>query len=183
MNITIINGAPDESFAQHEQTLKRAIELYDNNNHIDYFVIRKLNINNCIGCFSCWVKTPGLCVFKDDMTAILKSMAATDFVLYVSPLVTGFITSQLKMVLDRSIPILLPTIKIYNGECHHPKRYDNSFNIGIVLLHNGEIIDEAVSITFDIFDCNAFNMHARRVLKRTALPEDLEGIIHEINGD
>lgn len=183
MNITIINGAQDETFARHEQALKRAIKLYGKNNHIDYFVIRKMNINNCIGCFGCWVKTPGLCVFKDDMKAILKSMAITDFILYVSPLITGFITSQLKKILDRSIPILLPIIKIYNGECHHPKRYDNAFNIGVVLLHHGNIDEEAAGITFDIFDRNALNMHAKRVLKRTATSNDLEGIIHEINGN
>lgn len=183
MNITIINGVHDATFAKHERTIAKAIAHYSRKNHIDYFIIRKLNVSTCIGCFGCWVKTPGVCIIKDDMEAIVKSMAKTDFVLYISPLITGFITTQLKMVLDRSIPILLPIIKIYNGECHHPKRYDNPFNIGIVLLHHGHIVDEEASITFDIFDRTARNMHAEKVLKRTATSKDLEGIINEINGD
>ena len=30
--------------------------------------LRKKKINNCIGCYTCWTKTPGVCVHKDDMT-------------------------------------------------------------------------------------------------------------------
>ena len=30
--------------------------------------LRKKTIKNCAGCFSCWTKTPGTCIRKDDMT-------------------------------------------------------------------------------------------------------------------
>jgi multimeric flavodoxin WrbA len=40
--------------------------------------IFKKKINYCIGCFTCWTKTPGECVHKDDMTKDLfpKYMAS-----------------------------------------------------------------------------------------------------------
>ena len=31
----------------------------------------ELDIHDCVGCFSCWNKTPGVCVFKDDMPGVL----------------------------------------------------------------------------------------------------------------
>jgi hypothetical protein len=30
--------------------------------------LRNKKIKNCAGCFSCWTKTPGSCIHKDDMT-------------------------------------------------------------------------------------------------------------------
>ena len=37
----------------------------------DNIVISKCKgINRCIGCFGCWIKTPGECVIKDDYNKI-----------------------------------------------------------------------------------------------------------------
>ncbi len=33
----------------------------DENKYID---LSKLRISNCIGCFGCWTKTPGKCVYR-----------------------------------------------------------------------------------------------------------------------
>jgi multimeric flavodoxin WrbA len=30
--------------------------------------LREKKVKNCIGCFTCWSKTPGECIHKDDMT-------------------------------------------------------------------------------------------------------------------
>jgi len=29
--------------------------------------LRKKTVKNCIGCFTCWAKAPGVCAHKDDM--------------------------------------------------------------------------------------------------------------------
>ena len=34
------------------------------------------SIHNCIGCFGCWVKTPGKCVIHDDMRAPASAWAS-----------------------------------------------------------------------------------------------------------
>jgi multimeric flavodoxin WrbA len=28
----------------------------------------KKSVRNCIGCYTCWTKTPGICTHNDDMT-------------------------------------------------------------------------------------------------------------------
>ena len=33
---------------------------------------REMKISHCIGCNYCWLKTPGVCVIKDDYEIILK---------------------------------------------------------------------------------------------------------------
>jgi putative sterol carrier protein len=47
----------------------------------------KKTINNCAGCFSCWTKTPGTCIHKDDMTQeLFPKWLESDLVVLASPL-------------------------------------------------------------------------------------------------
>ena len=42
----------------------------------DNIVISKCKgINRCIGCFGCWIKTPGECVIKDDYNKMSEKIA------------------------------------------------------------------------------------------------------------
>lgn len=38
---------------------------------VEIINLREKTIKNCIGCFTCWTKTPGKCLHKDDMSAEL----------------------------------------------------------------------------------------------------------------
>ena len=35
---------------------------------VEMVQLRKKSVKNCIGCYTCWTKTPGTCVHNDDMT-------------------------------------------------------------------------------------------------------------------
>ena len=37
--------------------------------------LSRCTIAGCIGCFSCWVKTPGKCIIRDDATRIYPLIA------------------------------------------------------------------------------------------------------------
>ncbi len=39
---------------------------------IDIALLGKKDIKRCAGCFTCYVKTPGQCVHKDDMTVLVE---------------------------------------------------------------------------------------------------------------
>jgi putative sterol carrier protein len=39
---------------------------------VEYFKLHKYKIHNCTGCYTCWTKTPGECIFKDDMTELRR---------------------------------------------------------------------------------------------------------------
>lgn len=88
------------------------------------FALAAVDIHPCRGCFSCWVKTPGLCVFKDDgQEPILRAWAEADLVALLTPIAFGGYAPELKKTLDRIIPVLLPFFIKIRGETHHPQRY------------------------------------------------------------
>ena len=82
MNITIINGIKNTQADPFEMQLELACVRLSKEHKIDLFIIEDMDINYCRGCFNCWLKTPGLCMFKDDMGKILESVANTDLAAY-----------------------------------------------------------------------------------------------------
>lgn len=181
MHLTLINGISNDEFKKHETNLENMKKQLEKTHEVDFFTVRNMNINYCCGCFSCWTKTPGLCVFNDDMNLILKSMATTDYIIYISPLSAGFVTSTTKRVMDRFIPNALPYIKIYDGECHHPKRYNNDIKLGVVILDDGNLDQEAVEITIKIFERLSKNMHATKFFQAVTKADEMEVILNEIS--
>lgn len=87
------------------------------------FPLAAMDIQPCRGCFSCWVKTPGRCVIHDDEEQLLAATAASERVIWLTPVTFGGYAPELKKALDRIIPILLPFFTRVRGETHHPLRY------------------------------------------------------------
>lgn len=81
------------------------------------------SITACIGCWNCWVKTPGRCVMKDQMAEFYPDYVNSDTVILLMNTSQGFISHQAKAFLDRTIPHYHPYIEIVDGECHHVARY------------------------------------------------------------
>lgn len=81
------------------------------------------SITACIGCWSCWLKTPGRCVMNDKMAEIYPDYVNSDTVILLMNTAQGFISQQAKAFLDRTIPHYHPYIEMVDGECHHVARY------------------------------------------------------------
>lgn len=86
-------------------------------------------IKKCIGCWSCWLKTPGECVMKDDLEKSYEQYINSDTVIVLMDTGQGFINHQAKAFLDRSIPHYLPYIDLIDKECQHTKRYEDYPNL------------------------------------------------------
>jgi multimeric flavodoxin WrbA len=122
MKITAINGSPkgkkSTTYLMVEEFLKGARDLKAETEHI---LLSNLKIHHCIGCLSCWTKTPGICVFHDDMQKI--NLSDSDIILFATPLYVDNISGLLKNFMDRNIYSGVPTItKDAKGEAVHPKR-------------------------------------------------------------
>ena len=62
MKITILNGNPEKENNAFDDYLKDLSDSLESSGHeVTTFTIRDLDIRYCIGCFGCWVKTPGEC--------------------------------------------------------------------------------------------------------------------------
>lgn len=81
-----------------------------------------LAIKPCMGCFGCWVKTPGVCVIADEGRAFAEALMPVDIFVLMTRIPFGSYAPAIKRALDRSIPILLPFFKIHRGEMHHEQR-------------------------------------------------------------
>jgi putative sterol carrier protein len=80
-------------------------------------------IKNCAGCFSCWTKTPGTCIHKDDMTReLFPKWLESDLVVYASPLYHFTVNAQMKTFIERTLPILEPFFLQKDDRTYHPLR-------------------------------------------------------------
>ncbi|MCI0513757.1 NAD(P)H-dependent oxidoreductase, partial [candidate division KSB1 bacterium] len=100
---------------------------------VSHFKLCALNIKYCVGCWGCWLKTPGECSVKDDSALVCREMINSDFVLFASPVTLGFTNALMKKTLDKTIPLLHPYIEIDHGECHHRPRYTKYPALGLLL--------------------------------------------------
>ncbi|OEF97066.1 hypothetical protein [Desulfuribacillus alkaliarsenatis] len=85
--------------------------------------LEKQAINACTGCWCCWLKTPGRCTMKDQMTEYYYDYVNSETVIILMDTSQGFINHQAKAFIDRTIPHYHPYIEIIGGECHHVARY------------------------------------------------------------
>ena len=87
--------------------------------------LREKRIKSCIGCFTCWSKTPGRCIHQDDMTLELfpKYMQA-DLLVFATPLYYHTMNGAMSTFRERTLPGIHPHIEYdENGKSYHPMRY------------------------------------------------------------
>ncbi|WP_073269899.1 flavodoxin family protein [Alkalibacter saccharofermentans] len=108
---------------EDEKTLEIIKSAYDE--PLGVFNLRGEAINSCIGCWSCWLKTPGRCIMNDRMSEIYKEYINSDTVVLLMDTAHGFINHRAKAFFDRTIPHYHPHIEIVGGECHHVARYES----------------------------------------------------------
>ena len=102
------------------------------------------NIRPCIGCFSCWVKTPGECIFKDGYDHMASLVNAAEEIRVISRYTYGGFSSFVKNVFDRCISYVMPFFDMVEGEMHHAKRYPEPREMSFVFYgHNLSEEDEA----------------------------------------
>jgi multimeric flavodoxin WrbA/putative sterol carrier protein len=91
---------------------------------VEIIELRKKKIRYCIGCFTCWTKTPGVCLHKDDMTReILPKYLDSDLVILATPLFHYTVNALMKTVIERTLPAALPFFEKRDGVTSHPYRH------------------------------------------------------------
>jgi len=117
------------------------------------------SLHHCVGCFGCWLKTPGKCVIKDRGSDFGALMPLHDEIIVISRMVFGGLSPDVKAVLDRSIGFILPFFRIVNGEMHHTRRYEKSPDLRYI-LYGPDINDREKETAQKLVACNALNFGA-----------------------
>ena len=122
------------------------------------FTLRDMDIQQCTGCFGCWVKTPGECVVKDDASMLVRAFVHADLFVCATPITMGHISALLKKSHDRLLPIFLPYFTTVAGEIHHPLRYGRSPDMAVIVARNGTD-DEDLALVERAYRRLSLNLH------------------------
>ena len=176
LNITIINDKEN----------KIVCSEFLNNNFKKIFSGENLNttliqididdVSPCIGCFGCWIKTPGECVIKDKMIDINKKITNSDVVIFITPIIFGQYSCTIKNVVDRTLSKNLPFFKKFNGRTGHPGRYEK-YPVQYVIGCLDEGQEEDKKIFLDTH--NKYRRDIKKVYISTN-EEDIESIVQNI---
>ncbi len=74
----------------------------------ELILLKDEDIKLCTGCLECELHddtTPGACVIKDDMDALLPKMLAADAFVFGTPVYFYMLSALLKNFMDRTIPV------------------------------------------------------------------------------
>jgi multimeric flavodoxin WrbA len=134
MKCLIINTLPQND----DKSTKIIDTLSAKANDTEVLDTNKYKIGSCMGCYNYWFKTPGVCALKDDWELMFKKFLKSEYVIFITETRFGFVSSKMKNIVDRLIPLGLPHSELHNGELRHAMRYKKCWKIGIVYSGNGD---------------------------------------------
>lgn len=114
-------------------------------------------VHNCIGCFGCWIKTPGACVIRDKYGDMGECLSKCHEVIIISKCFYGGFSPFIKKVMDRGISYNHPYFVIRSGEMHHRRRYDNHFDLK-VWFYGDNITEQEKQTAEKLIQANGINM-------------------------
>jgi multimeric flavodoxin WrbA len=135
MSYLILNGMyEDDSFiTKVEKIVSEEFQKKEING--ETIILHEHEIKPCLGCFKCWVQTPGICIIDDYARVVAKKNIQSDNLVYITPITYGGYSAELKKAIDRGICLVSPFFRMHHEEIHHELRYDkypNLFVIGIL---------------------------------------------------
>ncbi len=128
MKVLVINGSPKgrkSNTYRLTQAFLAGMAEGGEAPEVRELAVSQLNIRPCLGCFSCWNKTPGQCCIHDDMGQVIDALLWADVTLWSFPLYYFSVPGPLKNLLDRQLPMSLPFMAEDGGESgsgSHPAR-------------------------------------------------------------
>jgi hypothetical protein len=138
MKVLAINGSPKGKEGNTERILQPFLEgTQDADAETETIYLKDKKINHCLGCFSCWTKTPGVCVHHDDMPELLEKAFAADILVYATPLYCYTMTGLMKDFMDRNIPLVTPAIQEQQGRYLHDPRRERKIRKRVLISNCG----------------------------------------------
>lgn len=137
MKILALNGSPRGEKGNTEVLLKPFLKgAEEAGSEIETVYLKDKNIKHCSGCFTCWTKTPGKCIHKDDMEELLDKISQADIVVFATPLYYYTVTGIMKDFMDRMLPLNKREMIKIGDTYSHPSRLERESPAKIVLISN-----------------------------------------------
>lgn len=160
-HVVILDGSRPHDADDLALVLRQLVDEYtERGAEVTVYALRDAKIGHCVGCFGCWVRTPGECVINDEGREIARAIAQSDTTVLFSPVLFGGYSVELKKMVDRFLPLILPFFGTYRGEFHHAPRYDRYPRLVGVGVRRSSDSAESDGIFRVLIGRNALNFHA-----------------------
>jgi len=178
MRAVVLNGARDGDEATDRVGEVLADVLKRRGCQIDVVQLRDVDMADCLGCFGCWVRTPGVCVVDDKARDLAQHVVQADLMVMLTPVTFGGYSYHLKKAIDRLIGIASPFFTKVEGEVHHRPRYDRYpglLGIGV----QDEPDEEAQTLFKALVNRNAINLLTQHRASGVVTAEDAPDAIRQ----
>jgi multimeric flavodoxin WrbA len=128
-----------------------------------------INANNafapCMGCFHCWLKTPGVCKINDGLKNAGSLIGNSEEIVLISKNCYSGYSEPVKKVIDRSISISSPFFTYRSGKMRHRRRYNVGRKCLTVFLYGDFLETEKIAAQLIVeanrsnMDCYGANLH------------------------
>jgi hypothetical protein len=126
------------------------------------FDLTQMVVKDCSGCWTCWWKTPGKCIYKD-LNEFYHEYITSDKAIYFSKVTKGFVSGNLKTLFDRMIPLYLPYVAYTTGESMHVPRYEKYPDIEF--YYDGEFENaDSHRIFVDYINRVFYQFHSKNII-------------------
>lgn len=174
MKFLILNGQNKQETKEgirFKRSLKEIeFNLVNSGHEVKKIELRQLALKDCIGCYNCWLKTPGICIWKDDMSNLFSDLLKTDVVVIASPVKMSFISAHAKRFIDRQLPLIHPYLKMNGDRMGHLRRYTRQPR-QLILLDDRENSHHVQAI---------YGQSAKGRQSIAYMSDGIEGVINEL---
>jgi len=138
MKVLALNGSPRMKASSTYHMLQPLLEgMRAADAETELIHIRKLDLEACIGCYTCWVRTPGECIHKDKdkMAAAMESYNTADLIVFGTPLYHFSMSGIMKTFIDRTLPRIEPWLIPHPDipdVTFHPERFHKPNKVMLV---------------------------------------------------
>lgn len=125
MKIVVINSSPRMESGNTQVILTPfLVGAKEAGATVEIVLAARKKINPCIGCFSCYAKTPGKCIHDDDMAQLIEKIKSADILTLATPVYIDGMPSLAKKVMDRLVTFMDPHFVLEPNRISHPLRWD-----------------------------------------------------------
>jgi multimeric flavodoxin WrbA len=134
MKIVAFNSSPrDNETSKTELVLQNFLEgARRAGASTETVYLRQYKINDCLGCFSCWVKDLGRCVQKDDMSEqLFERYLQADLAVLATPIYHLTMNARMKRFIERTMPMIDP-LGMVTPEGGNPYRFGKAPKVAVL---------------------------------------------------
>lgn len=125
MKILIINGSPTMKKGMTHQLISHFTKGAESAGaEVDLVDLQTMKLNYCIGCLHCFYSKEHLCIHKDGMAELHEKILDSDYMILATPVYADGVTGQMKVFMDRFVPLIDVRFEMVDGRYRHIKRFE-----------------------------------------------------------